>query len=202
MPCNSEKSAFFDRLAEDWDESVDHDPGKLERIAGLLGLEPGDTVLDVGCGTGVTVPYLLERVGENGRIVAVDISPKMIEVAKRKFPAEEYPNVRFIVADVNEMRWENGYDAVLCYSCFPHFRDQNATIRHLTEGLKTGGTLAVAHSESRDAINAVHANGPEEVRDDYLPPSGEIAKMMADAGLEITETIDGEEMFVVVGQKQ
>jgi ubiquinone/menaquinone biosynthesis C-methylase UbiE len=202
VPFDYQKSAFFDRLAEDWDESVDHDPGKLERIAGLLGLEPGDTVLDVGCGTGVMVPYLLERVGENGRIVAVDISPKMMEVARGKFPPEEYPNVEFIAADVNETRWENGYDAVLCYSCFPHFRDQRATLRHLSQGLKTGGTLAVAHSESRDAINVVHANGPDEIRDDYLPPSDEIAEMMADAGLEITETIDDEEMFVVVGRKR
>jgi len=195
-------SAFFDRLAEDWDESTDHHPSKLERIVRLLGLEPDDTILDVGCGTGVMVPYLLERVGENGKVVAIDISPKMIEVAKRKFPPAEYLNVRFIVADVNEMRWENDYDAVLCYSCFPHFRDQRATIQHLAKGLKRGGTLAVAHSESRDAINAIHANGPEEVRSDHLPPADEIAEMMADAGLEVTETIDDEEMFVVTAKKR
>jgi ubiquinone/menaquinone biosynthesis C-methylase UbiE len=201
MPFDSQKSAFFDRLAEDWDESTDHHPSKLERIIGLLGLEPGDTVLDVGCGTGVMVPYLLERVGENGGIVAVDISPRMIEAAGGKFPHEEYPNVEFIAADVNEIRLENDYDAVLCYSCFPHFRDQKATVRHLAEGLKTGGTLAVAHSESRDAINAMHASGPEEIRGDYLPPADEIAEMMSDAGLEVIETVDDEEMFVVGGRK-
>jgi ubiquinone/menaquinone biosynthesis C-methylase UbiE len=201
MPVNHQKSAFFDRLAGGWDESTDYHPSKLERIVRLLGLEPGDTVLDVGCGTGVMVPYLLERVGENGGIIAVDISPKMIEVARGKFPPEEYPNVEFIVADVNEMRWESDSEAVLCYSCFPHFRDQRATIRHLSRGLKTGGTLAVAHSESRGAINAMHASGPEEVRDDYLPPAGEVAEMMTDAGLEVTETIDDEEMFVVIGKK-
>jgi ubiquinone/menaquinone biosynthesis C-methylase UbiE len=103
--------------------------------------------------------------------------------------------------DLSKSAPENKFDAILCYSCFPHFRDQRATIRHLSQGLKTGGTLAVAHSESRDAINAIHANGPEEVRDDYLPPSGEITKMMADAGLEVIETIDDEEMFVIVGRK-
>jgi ubiquinone/menaquinone biosynthesis C-methylase UbiE len=107
MPFDSQKSAFFDRLAGDWDESTDHHPSKLERIARLLRLEPGDTVLDVGCGTGVMVPYLLERVGENGRIVAVDISPRMIEVARRKFPPAEYPNVKFIVADVGEVAPDN-----------------------------------------------------------------------------------------------
>jgi ubiquinone/menaquinone biosynthesis C-methylase UbiE len=202
VPFDYQISAFFDRLAEDWDESTDHHPSKLERIVRLLALEPGDTVLDVGCGTGVMVPYLVERVDENGGIVAIDISPKMIEVAERKFPPEEYPNVEFIAADVNEIRLGNGYDAVICYSCFPHFHDQRATIRHLSQGLKTGGTLAVAHSESRDAINAIHANGPEEIRDDYLPQANEIAEMMADAGLEVIETIDDEETFVVVGRKQ
>jgi ubiquinone/menaquinone biosynthesis C-methylase UbiE len=107
MPFDSQKSAFFDRLAEDWDESVKHHPSKLERIVGLLGLEPGDTVLDVGCGTGVMVPYILERVGEKGRIVAVDISPKMVEAAGKKFPPAEYPNVKFIVADVGEVAPDN-----------------------------------------------------------------------------------------------
>lgn len=201
MPFDSQKSAFFDRLAGDWDETVEHEPNKLERIVRLLDLKPGDTVLDVGCGTGVMVPYLLERVGENGGIVAVDISPKMVEVAVKKFPPGKYGNVKFVAADINEMRFENDFDAVLCYSCFPHFRDQRTTIQRLVHGLKTCGTLAVAHSESRDAINAMHAGGPEEVRGDYLPAANEITEMMKDAGLVVTEMIDGEEMFVLTGNK-
>ena len=202
MPFDSQQSTFFDDLAEDWDGAVEHDPKKLERIVGLLGLEPGDTVLDVGCGTGVMVPYLLERVGDTGEIISVDISPKMVAVARQKFPHDEYPNVKFIAADVNETAPENEFDAVLCYSCFPHFKDQRASIRHLSQGLKNGGTLAVAHSESRDVINAMHADGPDDVRGDYLPPADETAEMMADAGLEVIEVIDDEEMFVVAGRKR
>lgn len=202
MPCDSEKSAFFDELADDWNESVDHDPVKLERIVRLLGLEQGDRVLDVGCGTGAAVPYLLGRVGDTGEVLAIDVSPKMVAVARLKLPSEEYPNVKFVVGDVGEVGLDDEFNAILCYSCFPHFHDQRATIRYLAWGLKKGGTLVIAHSESRDAINAMHASGPDEICGDYLPPAGEIAEMMADAGLEVTETIDDEETFVVVGRRR
>ncbi len=202
MTTDAQNSAFFDELPEHWDEAVEHDPKKLERVVEFLGLKPGERVLDVGCGTGVMVPYLLERVGDTGEIVAVDISPKMVAVAKRKFPPDEYPNVKFIAADVNETAPENEFDAVLCYSCFPHFKDRRASIRRLAHSLKGGGTMAVAHSESRDSINEMHADGPDEVRSDYLPPADETAEMMADAGLEVIEVIDDEDMFVVAARKR
>ncbi|MGD8719033.1 MAG: class I SAM-dependent methyltransferase [Candidatus Zixiibacteriota bacterium] len=195
---------FFDGLAAGWDDGTHHDPEKLAFIADLLALRPGHAALDVGCGTGVMVPQLLARVanggGGSGRVVGVDFSAEMIAVARRKFPAVEFPNVEFLICDVDELPEGPTYDGVVCYSCFPHFRDQAGTTRLLARRLRPGGRLLVAHSESRDAINDMHRGFSEPVRADYLPPVAEIGAMMEDAGLAVVCEVDSADAFVVGGE--
>ena len=190
---------FFDELADTWDDETHHDPAKLKLISGALRLSPGATVLDVGTGTGVMVPYLLEHVGKSGTIVAVDHSEKMIAVARRKFPHEVYPNVKFVVADVKRLPMRDEYDGILCYSCFPHFRHPWATVEHLTAGLKRNGRLVIAHSESRDTINELHRG--LGALDESLPPMDEMRRRMEDIGLWVVEHVDSDEMFMIVAEK-
>jgi ubiquinone/menaquinone biosynthesis C-methylase UbiE len=198
---NPRKAAYFDKLAEEWDAQNPHDPRKLEYIVGLLGLGPGQAVLDVGTGTGILIPYLLEAVGTSGSILAVDYSAGMIAVAKQKYPQDRYPNVRLKAQDINEMPMSDEYDAILCYSCFPHFDDQRATVRHLARGLRTHGRLMVAHSESRDAINKLHMESSEDVHHDFLPPMIEIRQMMHDAGLRTLKEIDDTTIFLIIAER-
>ncbi len=195
---DSRKGEYFDRLAEEWDAQNPHDPQKLEYIVGLLGSGHGQAVLDVGTGTGVLIPYLLEAVGSSGSVVAVDYSAAMIAVARQKYPQDMYPNVRFEVRDVDEMPMDEEYDGILCYSCFPHFNDRQATVMHLAAGLKRQGKLMIAHSESREAINKLHRESSEDVRHDLLPPMIEIRRMMQRAGLKPLREIDDSTAFIII----
>jgi len=199
---SSRQRAFFDELADEWNETVHHQPEKLEHIASLLGLKPGQAVMDVGCGTGVMVPYLLRYVGNTGTICAVDFSKRMIAVARREFPSKNYPNVEFLVCDVKQAPMRGEYHAILCYSCFPHLLDQLATVQHLAQGLCRGGRLMIAHSESREVINKMHSEAGAEVRGDHLPSAGEITGMMEDAGLRVILKIDNDEMFIIASEKR
>lgn len=48
-----------------------------------MGAENGYSVLDIGSGTGVAIPYLEERIGPKGKITALDIAEKMLEISKK-----------------------------------------------------------------------------------------------------------------------
>jgi demethylmenaquinone methyltransferase/2-methoxy-6-polyprenyl-1,4-benzoquinol methylase len=196
----SDKRTYFDRLAPDWDDIVHHDPSKLEYIVSLLELKRGDFVLDVGCGTGVTIPYIFHYVEKNGAITAVDFSAGMLEIARKKLTGMGISNIEYVAEEVNNLGMARQYDAILCYSCFPHFDDQSATLRHLANGLKPGGGLMIAHSEPRAAINQHHRNADPVVKDDYLPPLDEVIATIENAGLVLTHSEDNDKLFLVLAK--
>ena len=75
---------FFNSLAEKWDSICYHPEEKVNYVIDKMGLKNGDSILDIGSGTGVTIPYLEKRIGTNGKITALDIAEKMLEISKKK----------------------------------------------------------------------------------------------------------------------
>lgn len=189
--------AYFNSKAEQWDTIITHDMDKVRKIIGLSGVTAGNTVLDVGTGTGVVIPVLQSHVGNQGRITAIDISDRMIAVAQRKF---NYPNVEFIVGDVMESRFQKEqFDCIICYSMFPHFEDQRAAIALLATYLKKDGKLAICHSQSRKAINSLHRDLTGPVQNDRLPTAEVLSQYFSESGLKVSKRIDDEDMFVIIG---
>lgn len=70
-----------------------------ERGIELLGVRFGDTVLDLGCGTGLNFPYLVAAVGASGRVIGLDRSADMLAVAQRRIDAHGWRNVTLVSAD-------------------------------------------------------------------------------------------------------
>lgn len=198
---NNYQREFFNERAETWDKNVYHDPVKLEKIINALELRQGYKVLDVGSGTGVMIPYLYNKIKNSGIIVALDISEKMISIAEQKHPPSTFPNIKFIVQDINEFQLKNEYEVILCYSCFPHFSNQSYSIKKLVEGLKSEGKLMIAHSQSRKAINNIHKKSKTIVSKDRLPTIKQISKMLINSSLEIVKSIDNDEIFFIIGKK-
>ena len=190
---------YFNERANNWDEHIIHDPEKLEQISAELEIKTGYEILDVGTGTGVMIPYLQEKIGNSGKIIALDVSDKMIEISRKKFPQTKYPNVDFLIQDVHEYNSEKKFDIILCYSCFPHFMKQSELVYKLVKKLKMGGKLMIAHSQSRDAINSLHGACEGVVSEHRLPPIREISKMMRDSGLQIVKSLDNQEIFYIMG---
>lgn len=191
---------YFNTRAERWDSMVSHDEKKIRDILKLIDIKKGSRVLDVGTGTGVMIPYLLEDIGNSGSILAVDKAEEMIIRARKKFSLE---NVSFIAEDIFTMPLEKNYfDCIMCYSVLPHFEEKESAVSYLAKLLRHGGSLAVCHSQSRDAINRFHRCGSEAINDAVLPTAEEMKYYFKQVGLTTTISVDNEEMFVIVGKKE
>ena len=75
---------FFDARAALWDEKMVINEEAIRIILDKAGVEKGKDILDVACGTGVMIPFYLQR--DVSSIDGIDISPEMVKIAKEKFP--------------------------------------------------------------------------------------------------------------------
>jgi demethylmenaquinone methyltransferase/2-methoxy-6-polyprenyl-1,4-benzoquinol methylase len=195
------KAAFFDGIAEQWDGWEDL-PVLMGRLAAGLeefGVGAGETVLDVGCGTGNLTRALLDRLSAAGRIVAVDLAPRMIAAARRKVPD---PRVEWHVVDARRLPCADAScDRVICYSVWPHLDDRPAVTRELDRVLLPGGCVHVWHLISRERVNQIHATADEAVRHDVLPPAPQTARLFADTGFRITAAVETPESYLVTAVK-
>lgn len=172
---------FFDQAAADWDERVTVDPDFLATVVDVACLRPGDTALDVGCGTGVLLPHLLSRVGDAGRVYALDISPLMLERARARCP-----QAVCLCAPAEAIPLPAGScRAVVCYSAFPHFPDQARALAEMARVVATGGRVVIAHAESRQAINDMHRRLGGPVAHHLLPDEATMRRLVAQVGLRV-----------------
>jgi ubiquinone/menaquinone biosynthesis C-methylase UbiE len=70
-----------------------------QRSADALTLDPGDTVVEMGCGTGANLPYLRDRVGPRGTVVGIDVTRELLARARSRADREGWSNVHLIQAD-------------------------------------------------------------------------------------------------------
>ena len=125
------RTAFFDSIAEKWDGWEDLAVLQRKLAAGLeeFGVGPNEKVVDVGCGTGNLTGALLGRLSAAGEVFAVDISPRMLEVARSKVAD---PRVSWHAADAVRLPLgDASCDRVFCYSVWPHFADRETVAAEL-----------------------------------------------------------------------
>lgn len=106
-----------------------------------LRLQPGDCVLDLGCGTGMSLPLLRAAVGAAGRVVAVDLSPEMLEQARGRVQREHWTNVELQGAAVEDAVLPRQADAAFFH--FTHDILQSPpALDHVLAHLRPGARIA------------------------------------------------------------
>ncbi|NCC66682.1 MAG: class I SAM-dependent methyltransferase [Clostridia bacterium] len=187
---------FFDQKAPIWDAmSPKSSDEVINTILDNAGVAEGVSVLDIGCGTGVLIPFYLER-GVSS-VTAVDFSEKMIEAAKQNFTD---PRVKLICADAEVAAFDGPFDCCIIYHAFPHFTDPNAMIANLSKYIKKGGSITIAHGFSRARIDQQHHAVAEGVSEE-LWSDDKLTELLAPY-FDVTVIISDDKMQDMIGIKK
>lgn len=187
--------AFFDRCAPSWDADMVKDDELIGRILDNAEVAEGQDILDVACGTGVMIPYYLER--KAASVTAIDISPEMSKIAAEKFAGDS--RVTVLCGDVEEAAFDRQFDRIVVYNAFPHFPNPQRLLRTLAGLLKEGGRLTVAHGASREAIDNHHKGSASKVSNGLMP--ADRLKRLFDPYFEVEVMISNSRMYQVSGVK-
>jgi ubiquinone/menaquinone biosynthesis C-methylase UbiE len=190
---------FFNSRAATWDErAAEKDTSRLKAMVGRLDIMPGSTVLDVGTGTGVFVPYILAKIGRGGSLVCLDYAEEMLKAARAKIFTG---NIKYLCADIeNTALQDNTFDAVVCYSVFPHFSDKLKALREMYRILKPEGWLYICHTSSREDINNIHRGIPD-ICNHLFPENDDMERILEAAGFTDISISDGEDDYLADARK-
>lgn len=124
-----------------------------------LDLQPGMTVLDVGCGPGRLAIPVAQKVGPEGRVVAMDIQDGMLQRVQKKAKAANLTNIKCFQEGIGQGKLEQGkFDRVLLVSVLGEVLKQDTALKEIFEALKPDGILSVTetifdpHFQSRTKV--------------------------------------------------
>jgi ubiquinone/menaquinone biosynthesis C-methylase UbiE len=186
----AETQAFYGRWARayDWFSRLLPGLGSLRaEAADSLALTAGDTVVDLGCGTGANLGYLRERVGPEGTVVGVDLTPKMLSQAQAGVERSNWRNVHLVRGDAGRPPVDD-VDGILGSFVVGLLPDPVAGVREWVDRLAPDGHVAVLEAGRSDRRFArplnrgfeafVAAGSPGEGEDD---PAAELDRRIDDA---------------------
>ncbi|WP_090505155.1 class I SAM-dependent methyltransferase [Natronorubrum sediminis] len=155
---------FYGRWAGLYDLIARRTPGipaLRRRAAAACQLEPGDTVVEMGCGTGANLPYLREQVGHHGTVVGVDFTGPVLERAREL--TSEYDNVHVVRGDATQPPFapevdDTAVDAVLATFVVGMLDDPGAAVDDWCDLVGPDGNVVLANAARSQEWYALPVN--------------------------------------------
>ncbi|MEV8405343.1 methyltransferase domain-containing protein [Streptomyces niveus] len=146
---------FFTPRAARWEARFAADTPAYASAVARMGLRPGQTALDLGCGTGRVLPALRAEVGDKGTVLGVDVTPAMLTAAARE--GRDGDLAHLLVADCLRLPLPSGtVDGIFSAGLLDHLAEPAAALREWARVVRPGGTLLLFHPSGRAERAARH----------------------------------------------
>jgi ubiquinone/menaquinone biosynthesis C-methylase UbiE len=187
---------FFASRAATWDTKFGNDLPAYTAAIAEAGLPRGGVVVDVGCGTGRALRPLRAAVGPDGAVIALDLTPEMLAMAR---PAGEAASATLVLADARSLPFADAAaDAIFAAGLVHHLPDPQAGLRELARVIRPDGLLVLFHPSGRAALAARHGRvlSPDEPLEE-----GPLRRLTAAAGWALTVYDDAPSRFFAVATR-
>ena len=146
----------YARLARHWGWIVKFvtlgKEGVLRRtVVDALALQPNQTVLDLGCGTGRTFPYIIDRIGASGHLIGLDHSPAMLREAQALVDRYGWKNVELVEGDAAQLSLGRAVDAAACVMAVANIPDYREAMRRMVAHVRPGGRIVIADARKQES---------------------------------------------------
>ncbi|MCL2584698.1 MAG: class I SAM-dependent methyltransferase [Streptosporangiales bacterium] len=193
----AETRAFFACRAATWDVKFGDDIPSYAAAVAEAGIPAGGTVVDVGCGTGRAVPALRAAVGPSGTVVALDLTPEMLQEARPRCAAARDA---LVLADARRLPLAgSSADAVFAAGLVMHLPDPESGFAELARVTRPGGRLVLFHPSGRASLAARHGRA---LRPDEPLSEGPLRRATAAAGWELTAYDDAADRFLALATRR
>lgn len=192
---------YFNRICFEWNKTFDGKRKEIDAMMSEFCLKGDERILDVATGIGVLMPSY-EKLLTTGTVRGIDYTTNMIKLAKERFPHESHPNISFEVMDIYDMNSVSEYDAVVCYSCFPHFNDHEKAVSIFANVLKPYGKFIVCSLKSdHDSVMANVEIDPDMPEHRFIKIH-DLISLMAKYGIELWYVNNKDDFSLVIGMKK
>jgi len=198
----NDNTIIFNNLADCYKNPWIKDKKERQRIIDIVnkfGIKKGMQILEPGCGNGEFTPFILKKIGKKGVVWLVDISDKMLKIAKRNLKNKK--NLRYINCCASKIPVEkNFFDMVIVFNSFPHFYPKKIFIKEFYRVLKNNGFLIIAHDFPREKINRIHNKANFDMDKNLLPGKREMFKMLKKQGF-VIKRYDNKVYYLLIAIK-
>ncbi len=120
-----------------------------------LNLKQGDTVVELGCGTGLNFKRVLEKIGPKGRLIGVDITEKMLEKAKKRIHKHSWNNVELVHNNFEEYKFPKDIDGIFSIIALSHSSKHEQIVKRGYDALKQGKVFSLMDFKKSEGVSRI-----------------------------------------------